>query len=182
MKKNGIKSILIVVFCACLCVGYFYYLTQKTGGKEAAMKEAEQIISKDLENSYPKTAREVVKFYNRILKCYYSQEFSEEQLAQLTEQARLLMDEELQQKNPADLYLQSVKEDISDFDKEDKTIYNINLEDSNEIEYKTVKGRECAYVDVTYYMKGKGKSERASQTYILRRDNDNAWRILGFYQ
>ena len=119
MKKNGIKSILIVVFCACLCVGYFYYLTQKTGGKEAAMKEAEQIISKDLENSYPKTAREVVKFYNRILKCYYSQEFSEEQLAQLTEQARLLMDEELQQKNPADLYLQSVKEDISDFDKED---------------------------------------------------------------
>lgn len=182
MKKNGLKSILIVVFCACLCVGYFYYLTQKTGGKEASMKEAEMIISKDLENSYPKTAREVVKFYNRILKCYYSQEYTESQLEQMTEQARILMDEELREKNPEDMYLQAVKNDISDYDEEDKTIYNISLEDSNEIEYKTVKGYECAYVDVDYYVKAKGQSQRSSQTYILRRDDNNVWRILGFYQ
>ena len=57
MKKNGLKSIIIVVFCACLCVGYFYYLTQKSGGKDASMKEAEMLISKDLEYSYPKSAR-----------------------------------------------------------------------------------------------------------------------------
>lgn len=181
MKKNSIKSLLIVVFCACLCIGYFYYLTQKTQ-KEAVLKEAEQIISKDLETSYPKTAREVVKFYNRILKCYYSQEYTQEQLEQMTEQARVLMDEELRQNNPEDLYLQAVKQDVSNYDEEDKTIYNISLEDSNEIEYKTVKGQECAYVDVDYYVKSKGESQRSSQTYILRRDDDNAWRILGFYQ
>lgn len=182
MKKNGVKSIIIVAFCACLCIGYFYYLTQKTGGKEAAMNEVEQIISKDLEISYPKTAREVVKFYNRILKCYYSQEYTEEQLERLAGQARILMDEELRQNNPEDLYLQAVKQDISSYSDEDKTIYNISLESSNEIEYKTVKGQECAYVDVVYYVKGKGSSERASQTYILRRDENNDWRILGFYQ
>lgn len=182
MKKNGLKSILIVVFCACLCVGYFYYLTQKTGGKEADMTEVQLIVSKDLESSYPNTAREVVKFYNRILKCYYSQEYTEEQLEQLTEQARLLMDEELRQKNPEDVYLQAVKEDISNYDKEGKNIYNISLEDSNEIEYKKVKGQECAYVDVVYFVKGKDGSQRSSQTYILRRDEDNKWRILGFYQ
>lgn len=181
MKKNGIKSLLIVVFCACLCIGYFYYLTQKTQ-KETVLKEAQQIISKDLENSYPKTAREVVKFYNRILKCYYSQEYTQEQLEQMTEQARTLMDEELRQNNPEDLYLQAVKQDISNYDEEGKTIYNISLEDSNEIEYKTVKGQECAYVDVDYYVKTKGKSQRSSQTYILRRDDNNAWHILGFYQ
>lgn len=182
MKKGGLKSILIVVFCACLCVGYFYYLTQKTGGKEASMTEAELIVSKDLENSYPKTAREVVKFYNRILKCYYSQEYTEEQLGQMTKQARLLMDEELRQKNPEDIYLQAVKADIASFDEEGKTIYNTSLEESNEIEYKTVKGRECAYVDAVYYVKSKERSERTSQTYILRRDDENKWRILGFYQ
>lgn len=182
MKKSGLKSILIVVFCACLCVGYFYYLTQKTGGKEAAMTEVELIISKDLESSYPKTAREVIKFYNRILKCYYSQGYTEGQLEQITEQARTLMDEELRQKNPEELYLEAVKADISSYDKAGKTIYNIGLEDSNEIEYKTVKGQECAYVDVTYYVKGNDGSQRSSQTYILRRDDDNKWRILGFYQ
>ena len=69
MKKNGLKSIIIVVFCACLCVGYYFYLTQKNSGKEDKMTEVEMLISKDLELSYPKTAREVVKFYNRILKC-----------------------------------------------------------------------------------------------------------------
>ena len=182
MKKGGWESIIIVAFCACLCVGYFYYLTQKTGGKGSSMTEAELIVSKDLENSYPKTAREVVKFYNRILSCYYSEEYTEEQLEQMAEQARILMDEELRQNNPQDAYLQAVKADIASFVQEGKSIYNIGLEGSGEIEYKTVKGRECAYVDVVYYMKAKGKSERSSQTYILRRDDENDWRILGFYQ
>ena len=145
------------------------------------MTETELIISKDLESSYPKTAREVVKFYNRILNCYYQQEYTDEQLGQLAEQARTLMDEELKQKNPGESYLQAVEEDISVFAKEGKTISNVALEESNEIE-----GRECAYVDVVYYLKiknkGKTKSERSSQTYILRRDDDNKWRILGFYQ
>ena len=96
------------------------------------------------------------------------------------------IDEELKQKNPGESYLQAVEEDISVFAKEGKTISNVALEESNEIEYRKVKGRECAYVDVVYYLKiknkGKTKSERSSQTYILRRDDDNKWRILGFYQ
>ena len=172
MKKNGLKSIIIVVFCACLCVGYFFYLTHKTGGKEAANNEVEMIISKDLENSYPKTAREVVKFYNRILKCYYSRGYTEEQLAQIAEQARTLMDEELKEKNPQDSYLLAVKEEM----------YNTSVESSNEMEFKKVKGRECAYADVDYYIKSKKGSQRSSQTFILRRDEGNKWRILGFYQ
>lgn len=182
MKKNGLKSIIIVVFCACLCVGYFYYLTQKTGGKEASMKEAEMIISKDLENSYPKTAREVVKFYNRILKCYYSRGYTEDQLTQIAQQARILMDEELREKNPLDSYLLAVKEDIASFAKDGKEMYNTSVESRNEMEFKEIKGRECAYADVDYYIKSKKGSQRTSQTFILRRDAENKWRILGFYQ
>lgn len=182
MNKNGVKSIIIVVFCACLCVGYFFYLTNKTGGEEASNNEAEMIISKDLENSYPKTAREVVKFYNRILKCYYSQGYTQEQLAQIAEQARLLMDEELREINPQDSYLLAVEEDISNFVKEGKEMYNTSVESSNEMEFRKVKGRECAYADVDYYIKSKKGSQRSSQTFILRRDEGNKWRILGFYQ
>ena len=44
MKKNGLKSIIIVVFCACLCVGYYFYLTQKNSGKEDKMTEVEMLI------------------------------------------------------------------------------------------------------------------------------------------
>ena len=62
------------------------------------------------------------------------------------------------------------------------TISNISLESVNEIEYKTVKGSECAYVDVDYFLKSKKNAQRASQTYILRKDDGGKWRILGFYQ
>ncbi len=180
-KRNSLKSIIIVVFCACLCVGYYYYLTQKNSGKEDVLTEAEMIISKDLSKSYPKTAREVVKFYNQILKCYYEQGYTQEQLGQITEQARELMDQELKEKNPQDVYLEAVKADISEYEKKEQSISSIRLEGVNEIEYKTVKGSECAYVDVDYYLKSEDGSKRASQTYILRKDADSKWRILGFY-
>ena len=182
--KNGIKTAVIVVVCAALCLGYYYYLSHRDTGEEK-MTEVEMLISKDLENSYPKTAREVVKFYNRILKCYFDQEYSQEQLAQLAEQARKLMDEELQEINPPDVYLESVKAEIASYAADEKAISDVSVENSKEVEYKTKNGRECAYVDVAYFLKnysGKEKSGRAGQTYILRKDDDGRWKILGFYQ
>ena len=182
--KSGIKTTVVVIICAALCLGYYYYLSHRDTG-EGKMTEVEMLISKDLEKSYPKTAREVVKFYNRILKCYYSQEYSQEQLVQLTEQARKLMDAELQEINPPEVYLESVKAEISSYEEDEKAISDISVESSKEVEYKTRNGRECAYVDVTYFLKnysGKDKSGRASQTYILRKDDDGRWKILVFYQ
>lgn len=182
MKKNSLKTVIIVIVCAGLCLGYYYYLTQRDNGKEKEMTEVEMIISKDLDSSYPQTAREVVKFYNRILKCYYSQEYTQEQLEKMAEQARLLMDEELKEINPQDMYLEAVKEDISSYQKEKKVISSISMDGADDVEEKTVKGRDCAYVDVTYYLKGEEGSSRARQTYILRKDDNGKWKILGFYQ
>lgn len=176
-----LKTAVIVILCAGLCLGYYYYLAHRGSGKEEILSEAEMIITKDLEKSYPKTAREVVKFYNRILKCYYSKDYTDEQLEQLAGQAWELMDEELQEANPKPIYLESVKNDITQFNKEKGGIYSISMDGSKEVIEKTVQGRECAYVDVTYSMKGKGAG-RASQTYILRKDAGGRWRILDFYQ
>ena len=185
MKKNGVKSTIIIVVCAALCLGYYYYLTQKDSGKEPTLSDVELIISKDLERSYPKTAREVVKFYNQILECYYSENYTQEQLGKMAAQARILMDDELQEINPQDLYLEAVKADISSYKEEKKQVSNITMESSKEVEYKTKNGKDYAYVDVAYFLKSKNKKEksgRVSQTYILRKDEDSNWRILGFYQ
>lgn len=185
MKKNSVKSVIIIVICAALCLGYYFYLTNRDNGKEKEMSEVEMVVSKDLENSYPKTAREVVKFYNRILNCYYSQDYTQEQLEKMAGQARLLMDEELKENNPQDQYLESVKADIASYEADKKSISNISVEGSKEVEYKTKSGRDYAYVDVSYFMKSNKsgqKSGRAIQTYILRKDGDGDWRILGFYQ
>ncbi len=181
MKKN-LRTIIIVVLCAGLCIGYYYYLSNRDKGKETNLTEVEQVITKDLDKSYPKTAREVVKFYNRILKCYYNEEHTEKELEQLTEQARKLMDQELQEKNPEDTYLTAVKADIKSYADEDKTITSYTIDSTNEVTYKTVNGQECAYVDVSYFVQEKKNANKASQTYVLRKDANGNWKILGFYQ
>lgn len=181
MKKN-LRTIIVVVICAALCIGYYYYLTHRDSGKEKELTEVEQVITKDFNKSYPKTAREVVKLYNRILKCYYNEEYTDKQLKQLTEQARCLMDEELQKNNSKEAYLAAVKNDIKEYEAKERKITSITMDTTDEIEYKKVEGKECAYVDVSYFIKESGNAERAAQTYILRKDADGKWKILGFYQ
>ena len=65
-------------------------------------------------------------------------------------------------------------------------IYSIELlnisKETNEVTYKTVNGQECAYVDVSYFVQEKKNANKASQTYVLRKDANGNWKILGFYQ
>ena len=37
--KNSLKTVAIVVICVSLCLGYYYYLTQRNVGKEGEMTE-----------------------------------------------------------------------------------------------------------------------------------------------
>jgi len=98
MKKN-IRTIVVVVICAALIVGYYYYLsTRDTGGaqnKGDEETEVEQVIGLPIEVDYPSTPREVVKVFNRILKCYYNEEYTDKQLVKLANKQRELLDEEL---------------------------------------------------------------------------------------
>ena len=92
------------------------------------------------------------------------------------------MDQELQEKNPEDTYLTAVKADIKSYADEDKTITSYTIDSTNEVTYKTVNGQECAYVDVSYFVQEKKNANKASQTYVLRKDANGNWKILGFYQ
>ena len=58
------------------------------------------------------------------------------------------MDAELQEINPPEVYLESVKAEISSYEEDEKAISDISVESSKEVEYKTRNGRECAYVDI----------------------------------
>ena len=130
----------------------------------------------------PADCRELAELFYDTVHTINAGDYTEEQLEKMADQARELMDEELREANPKDVYLESVKNDISSYSKEKKKIYSISMDGSNEVLYKTIQGRECAYVDVTYSMKGKDSPGRSSQTYILRKDEDSRWKILGFYQ
>lgn len=101
MKKTGIV-ILTIALIAAIC-GSFYVVNDKSkraNQKEKVLTEVQRITTKDLDKNYPQTPREVVKFYNRIVKCYYGMQYSDEELDVLTDQALKLFDDELAANNP----------------------------------------------------------------------------------
>lgn len=109
MKKNGQKIIFAVV-CVVIIVGLFWYTAAKKGNSAENnddLTEVEKVITKNLEKNYPETPREVVKFYNRIITCFYDEEYTDDELYELGDQARLLMDDELLENNSRDDYLKA---------------------------------------------------------------------------
>ncbi len=180
MKK--LRGIIAITICACLCVGYYYYLSHREMVKDSAPTETEQLISKDLDKSYPTTPREVIKLYNRMISCLYGEECTEEEIEAMGKQIRELMDVELLSQNPEEQYIASLKLDVAEYVEEEKKIISTTISTSKEVEYEEMHGEEYAYVESSYYIKGEDDSERAAQTYILRKSEMGRWKILGYYK
>ena len=104
MKKQ-IRMIIVGLVCVALVVGYYYHLSHrsiKTAEDTTELTAITKITTKNLDTSYPQTPREVIKLYNDILKCYYNEDCTEDEIRALGVQARKLMDDELLQNNPED--------------------------------------------------------------------------------
>ena len=177
MKKNGQKIIFAVV-CVVVIIGLFWYATTK----KVNSAENSDNLTKNLEKNYPETPREVVKFYNRIITCFYDEEYTDDELYQLGDQARLLMDDELLENNSRDDYFKSLKADIEDYHDKSKKIESSSVCGSDEVKYQKIDGDDCAYVTASYFVDENKSFTRTNQTYVLRKDNDGKWKILVFYQ
>lgn len=182
MKKAHV--VVVAILCIALIVGgYVFWMKQNektTDDVELTM--VQKLITKDMEKNYPATPREVVKIYNEIITCFYNEEYTEEELEALGDQARLLMDEELLGNNPRDEYFKKLKAEIADYKQDERTIISYNLCSSNEVQLVTVDERECAYVKTSYFIKDKTGHSRTYQMYVVRKDEDGNWKILVFYQ
>lgn len=183
MKKTHI--IIIVVACVALLVGGFaYWMNQngKVSAEDIELTKVQQLITKDLTKNYPVTPREVVKTYVEITTCFYNEKYTDAELEALVEMTLLLMDEELAANNPKIEYYRNVEAAIKEFADDERTIISYTLPSSNEVEYRTVDGRECAYVEMSYFMKDKDSHDKTYQTYVLRKDENGDWKILVFYK
>ncbi|MBR1622913.1 MAG: hypothetical protein IJ675_03265, partial [Pseudobutyrivibrio sp.] len=137
MKK--VLRIGIAVICmVSLVVGYYAYLSRRNESTSAddtvELSEVQAIISKDFNKDYPATPRAVVKWYNRIITAYYNEEFTQGELEQMADKARMLMDDELLQYNPRDTYLASLTLEIEDYHNRSRTIVSSTVSDSNEVQ------------------------------------------------
>ncbi len=182
--KRALKSIIVAVIMVALIGGYYYYLTHRevnTSEDHVEVTEFDKVLSKKLDTAYPPTPREVVKFYNRIIECAYGEKYDDKQLEQLMGQARTLLDEELLANNPIDTYKTNLLDEVTFYKDNKQKIIQTRVCNSDEVTFETINGKKCAYVTASYFIKdGKGKFVRANEKYLLRKDDNDQWKILAY--
>ncbi|MBE5917084.1 MAG: hypothetical protein E7273_09620 [Pseudobutyrivibrio ruminis] len=173
----------IAVICmVSLVVGYYAYLSKRNDSAQVddniELSEVQAIISKNFSREYPATPRAVVKWYNRIITAYYGEEFTQEELEKMADQARYLMDDELLQYNPRDTYIASLTLEIEDYHNRSRTIVSSTVSDSNEVQYKKVNGYDCAFLSTYYFIREGSSYDRTYEDFCLRKDENGNWKIL----
>lgn len=185
---KNLKYVIIAVACICLICTGFYFFSKGNAATEEDLTEVEKLITRNLEENYPKTPREVVKFYNRIIGCYYGEEVEDSQLEKLVDQTLLLLDEDLLLVNSRDEYYASVVSDIEKYKSEKKTVVSSDVCDSNDVKYVddvkdgSTEVDKIAYVNASYFVNTNGNFAYTYQQFVLRQDDDGRWKILTFYE
>ena len=146
------------------------------------LTEIQKVTTKDLDRDYPQTPREVIKFYNKIVDCYYKDQYTDDELDSLTGQALKLFDDELASANQQDSYKESVRADVQNYKDQGKTIAQMDVCDSNDVKYVTDSEDQIAYVRASYFIKQDNSYAKTYQEYVLRKDSEEHWKILTFYK
>lgn len=180
--KRVLRIGIAVICMVTLVVGYYAYLSHRNDSVQAEdeieLSEVQAILSKDFESDYPVTPRAVVKWYNRIIMAFYAEDFTDEEFEALADQARCLLDDELLEYNPRDQYISALSAEIEDYHNRNRVIVSCTVSDSKEVQYETVNGYECAYVQSYYFIREGSTYTRTYEDFCLRKDENGNWKIL----
>ena len=179
--QNPIVVGIVMALLAVFIIGGFF-LVRSIGLKNLELKksktEVEKLMELNLDDNYPGNAREVLKVYNRILKCCYNEDLTDEQIKKLAEQNQKLFDEQLLEKNPLDQYVEKLKNDIKDYKDKKTTIANIAIQDLAEAEREERGGYKFCNLLVSYIVKDTKGLKTTNEKYYLREDDKGRWKIL----
>lgn len=180
--KSSMKVVFFMVMVALLVLGLYYRNTNKerTTEKEQVKNEVEVLLQKDLDHKYPETPREVVKIYLRIMKCYFNEEVSKDQLKGLAKQAYQLLDEELVQANPWKDYMSRLKQEISSFKEANKKIDRYQIDKGSAVRYYSKDGKDYASLMVEILSMDEKYRFKTSEQFILRKNDQGCYKILGW--
>lgn len=184
--KNGRKIlvIVIVVLFVVVILGLFIYMNNKPQSgsmeEEVVISNVDNVVLRNLDINYPPTPKEVLKYYSEITVCFYEENLSEEDLVRLAQTARKLYDAELCADMTEEEYLVSLREDILEFDSLGIVVSGYTVSASTDVEEFVVDGRECARLYVTYRLRQGTEYIYSNEVFILRKDENGHWKILGW--
>ena len=181
--KMTTQVTIVVMILIALVVGYYCYLVNRSGrsADEKKMTALEKVLLRDLEyHEDPPTPREMIRYYNEIIKCFYNENCSKEELEALGLKARELYDQELLDHKDWDTYIFNLEAEVQDFQDNNRKISNISLASSLDVDEFTQDGYKFAKIRCGYNILQGRESSSSVQVYLLRKDQDGRWKIYGW--
>ena len=180
--KRTTQVTIVVMILILIVVGYYCYLVNRTRRVEAekALTAVENVLLRDLEHNYPPTPKEVIRYYNDILKCFYNEQCSQEEIEALARKVRGLYDQELLEHNEWSTYIFNLEAEIQNFQNLKRRISNISLASSTDVDEFTQDGYKFARIRCGYNILQGKESSSSVHVYLLRKDEDGHWKIYGW--
>lgn len=191
MKRERIqnkKTIAIIVLMILISVGvitYFIYINIKKedeGKTEAVYEESElnKLLKRDLSEDYPPTAREVLKFYSRILCQFYGDtQIEDEDFDILVDQLRELYASELLEENSKETQIQNLKDEIQEYRDISKKIRGYQIEKADSAISWESEEKELQRLIAVYTFLQNNRTGQTYEEFLLCKE-DGKWKILGW--
>lgn len=187
MKKfKGLKSVLLVFFIGILLVGIFYRFSNKKviSSEEEPVPKASAVdivLDRNMTANYPKTPKEVVKYFSEITQCYYNETFeSDEELETLADRMLELYDDELVSYKTHEDYVFDLRSDIKFYNENGYKISSYAPSASTDVFYFNEDGFEWARLYCVYTIKSGKYYKTLNEVFVLRKDENNHWKIYGW--
>lgn len=182
MKRATTRTTIIIIMLVVAVVGYYAYLSSKSKESKAeeSMTYIETTLSRDLSKDYPPTPKEVVKYYNEILRCLYNEEGTDDEIEALGLKARELYDADLLEINELGTYHMRLYADVQMWRESERRYTAFNLASSTNVEIYERDGFTFAKIMCGYNILQKGQNYSSNLMYLLRKDGDKRWKIYGW--
>ncbi len=183
-RRNPARILIIIVVLAIAVVGVFFYLANRSKaieeGKVQQMSAVQQVLARNLDTNYPPTPKEVLKLYSEITRCFYSEEYTDEELVKLATFSRRLFDDELVANQTDEQYLSALKYDIESWKKDKKVISSYSVSSSTDVQEYSYGGYEWAQLYCIYSVRMGTNIAPVQEHFIMRKDAKGHWKILGW--
>ena len=187
MKKFKLStSIIIIVVSVALIVGVFLLIMNGNAKDdeptEVEITAVQNVLLRNMENDYPPTPKEVLKYYSDITQCFYAGGYTDEELEQLALRAWELYDEDLQANQDYDIYLEDLKAEIASYREKDWNISSYSTSSSLDVEEFERDGHKWAQLYAFYNVRQSTKIVKVTERFLMRKDKDGRWKIFGWEQ
>lgn len=182
-KQNPVKTMVLLGIMGLLVVALFFVINNRVKPTEegpAPISAVQELLVQNLDTNYPATPKEVVKMYCEITRCFYSEDYSDDELHDLAVMSRKLFDDELVNNQTEENYIRALRAEVSNYRAMGRVISSYSVSSSADVEYYSYEGFEWAQLVALYSIRTGKSIEPSKERYLLRKDDSGHWKIYGW--